>query len=176
MTGGRLLLRFGTSQSRVGFHFLGNGTQCEFYPINILYVWLTENTTPVKLDLLILFHFAAAMWGMSLFLRQRGVERWPSLFGGAVFCWIGPVRVRASGQANIFVALIYLPWILYFFERGFTAKNAWRNSWTGLAGLTLALSLLAGHPQPFIHNSLMLGLFAVFLLVEKRTSGLSKED
>jgi len=39
--------------------------------------------------------------------------------------------------------------------------------------LTLALSLLAGHPQPFIHNSPMLGLFAVFLLFEKRTPCLS---
>jgi hypothetical protein len=39
--------------------------------------------------------------------------------------------------------------------------------------LTLALSLLGGHPQPFIHNSLMLGLFAVFLLFEKRAPRLS---
>src|SRR4029077_3412965 len=156
-----------------GFPFPGEWNTGAFYPINMLYVWLTGIPTPVKLDLLILFHFAAAMWGMSLFLRQRGVERWPSLFGGAVFCWIGPVAFRASGQANIFVGLIYLPWILYFFERGFAAKNAWRNSWTGLAGLTLALSLLAGHPQPFIHNSLMLGLFAVFLLFEKRTPSLT---
>jgi hypothetical protein len=156
-----------------GFPFPGEWNTAAFYPINILYVWLTGIPTPVKLDVLILFHFAAAMWGMSLFLRQRDVERWPSLFGGAVFCWIGPVATRASGQANIFVGLIYLPWILYFFELGLASKNAWRNSWTGLAGLTLALSLLAGHPQPFIHNSLMLGLFAVFLLFEKRTSGLS---
>jgi len=156
-----------------GFPFSGEWNTAAFYPVNILYVWLTGIPTPVKLDVLILFHFAAAMWGMSLFLRQRGVERWPSLFGGAVFCWIGPIAHRASGQANIFAGLIYLPWILYFFERGFAAKNAWRNFWTGLAGLTLALSLLAGHPQPFIHNSLMLGLFAVFLLFEKRKPVLS---
>ncbi len=156
-----------------GFPFPGEWNTGAFYPINILYAWLTGIPTPAKLDALILFHFAAGIWGMSLFLRQRGVERWSSLFGGAVFCWIGPVANRASGQVNIFVGLIYLPWILYFFERGFAAKNAWRNSWTGLAGLTLALSLLAGHPQPFIHNSLMLGLFAVFLLFEKRTPGLS---
>jgi hypothetical protein len=156
-----------------GFPFPGEWNTAAFYPINIIYVWLTGIPTPVKLDVLILIHFAAAMWGMSLFLRQRGVERWLSLFGGAVFCWIGPVANRAPGQANIFVGLIYLPWILYFFELGLASKNAWRNSCTGLAGLALALSLLAGHPQPFIHNSLMLGLFAVFLLFEKRTPGLS---
>jgi hypothetical protein len=156
-----------------GFPFPGEWNTAAFYPINILYVWLTGIPTPVKLDVLILFHFAAAMWGMSLFLRQRGVERWPSLFGGAVFCWIGPVAVRASGQANIFIGLIFLPWILYFFERGFASGIPWRNSWTGLAGLTLALSLLGGHPQPFIHNSLMLGLFAVFLWFEKCTPSLS---
>ncbi len=156
-----------------GFPFPGEWQTAAFYPINILYVWLTGIPTPAKLDVLILFHFAAAMWGMSLFLRQRGIERWPSLFGGAVFCWIGPVATRASGQANIFVGLIYLPWVLYFFERALAAKNPWRNSWTGLAGLALALSLLAGHSQPFIHNSLMLGLFAVFLLFEKRTPHLS---
>jgi hypothetical protein len=157
-----------------GFPFPGEWNTAAFYPINILYVWLTGIPTPLKLDLLLLFHFAAAMWGMSLFLRQRGLERWSSLFGGAVFCWIGPVANRASGQANIFIGLIYLPWILYFFERGFAAKNPWRNSWTGIAGLALGLSLLAGHPQPFVHNSLMLGLFAVFLLFEKRMPSSSK--
>ena len=156
-----------------GFPFPGEWQTAAFYPINILYVWLTGIPTPPKLDVLILFHFAAAMWGMSLFLRQRGVERWPSLFGGAVFCWIGPVATRAYGQANIFVGLIYLPWLLYFFERGLAAKSPWRNSSTGLAGFTLALSLLAGHLQPFIHNSLMLGLFAVFLLFGKHTPHLS---
>jgi hypothetical protein len=78
-----------------GFPFPGEWNTAAFYPINILYVWLTGIPTPVKLDVLILFHFAAAMWGMSLFVRQRGVERWPSLFGGAVFCWIGPVATRA---------------------------------------------------------------------------------
>jgi hypothetical protein len=156
-----------------GFPFPGEWNTAAFYPVNIIYVWLTGIPTFVKLDVLILFHFAAAMWGMSLFLRQRGIETLPSLFGGAVFCWIGPVATRAWAQANIFVGLIYLPWILYFFERGFAAKNPWRNSWTGLAGLALALSLLAGHPQPFIHNSLMLSLFAVFLLFEKRTPRLS---
>jgi len=156
-----------------GFPFPGEWNTGAFYPINILYVWLTGIPTPVKLDVLILFHFAAAMWGMSLFLRQRGVERWPGLFGGAVFCWIGPVANRASGQVNIFEGLIYLPWILYFFELGLASRSPWRNCWTGLAGLTIALSLLAGHPQPFIHNSLMLGLFAVFLLFEKRAPGSS---
>jgi membrane protein YfhO len=157
-----------------GFPFPGEWNTAAFYPINILYVWLTGIPTPVKLDVLILFHFAAAMWGMSLFLRQRGVGTWPSLFGGAVFCWIGPVVNRASGQANIFAGLIYLPWILYFFELGLTSKNPWRNCCTGLAGLAIGLSLLAGHPQPFIHNSLMLGLFAMFLLFEKPTPGLSR--
>jgi Bacterial membrane protein YfhO len=152
-----------------GFPFPGEWQTAAFYPINILYVWLTGIPSPAKLDVLILLHFAAGMWGMSLFLRQRGIERLPSLFGGAVFCWVGPVAARAAGQANIFVGLIYLPWVLYFFERGFAAKNAWRNPWTGLAGLALAFSLLAGHSQPFIHNSLLLGLFALFLLFEKRT-------
>jgi hypothetical protein len=156
-----------------GLPFPGELQTAAFYPINILYVWLAGIPTPRKLDVLILLHFAAGMWGMTLFLRQRGVERWASLFGGAVFCWVGPVGTRASAQANIFAGLIYLPWILYFFGRGLAAKNTWRNPWTGLAGLMLALSLLAGHPQPFIHNSLMLGFFAVFLLFEKRAPALS---
>jgi hypothetical protein len=156
-----------------GLPFPGELQTAAFYPINILYSWLTGIPTPAKLDVLIVLHFAAGMWGMTLFLRQRGVGRWASLFGGAVFCWVGPVGTRASEQANIFAGLIYLPWILYFFERGLAAKNPWRNAWTALAGLMLALSLLAGHLQPFIHNSLMLSFFAVFLLFEKRAQALS---
>jgi hypothetical protein len=154
-----------------GFPFPSEMQTAAFYPINILYVWLTGIPTPAKLDALILFHFAAALWGMTLFLRQRGIAWWASVFGGAVFCWVGPVAKRAHDQANIFEGLIYLPWILYFFERGRAAKTPWWSPWTGFAGLTLGLSLLAGHPQPFIHNGLMLSFFAAFLLFEKHEPG-----
>jgi hypothetical protein len=155
-----------------GFPFSGELQTGAFYPINILYVWITGMPTPANLDALILLHFAAAMWGMTLFLRQRGLKWWASLFGGAVFCLVGPVAKRAHDQANIFEGLIYLPWILYFFERGCAAKKLWWNLWTGLAGVTLAFSLLAGHPQPFIYNGLMLMFFAAFLVFERRTRSL----
>ena len=156
-----------------GFPFPGEWNTAAFYPINILYVWLTGIPTPVKLDVLILFHFAAAMWGIACF-SGNGASKGGRVYL-AVLCFAGLGRLQCvlPRQANIFVGLIYLPWVLYFFELGLAAKNPWRNSWTGLAGLTLAFSLLAGHPQPFIHNSLMLGLFAVFLLFEKRTPRLS---
>ena len=75
-----------------GFPFPGEWQTAAFYPINILYVWLTGIPTPGKLDVLILFHFAAAMWGMSLF---SGNGAWK---GGrvylAVLCFAGLGRLQ----------------------------------------------------------------------------------
>jgi hypothetical protein len=154
-----------------GFSFPGEIQTGAFYPVNILYVWLSGVPTPAKLDFLILLHFAGGMWGMTLFLRQRGINRWASLFGGVVFFWVGPVAAQAGAQANIFAGVVYLPWVLYFFERAISSKRpVLQNASAGLCGLTLALSFLAGHPQPFIHNGLMLVIFAIYLFLERRTN------
>jgi hypothetical protein len=154
-----------------GFPFPGEIQTGAFYPVNILYVWLSGVPTPAQLDFLILLHFAVGMWGMTLFLRQRGINRCASLFGGAVFFLVGPVAAQASAQANIFAGFTYLPWVLYFFGRAISNdRPVLRNAPAGLCGLTLAFSLLAGHPQPFIHNGLMLAVFAIYLFVERRTN------
>ena len=153
-----------------GFPFPGEIQTGAFYPVNILFVWLSGVPTPGKLDFLILLHFAGGMWGMTWFLRQRGINRWASLFGGAVLFWVGPVAAQACAQANIFAGVVYLPWMLYFFERAVSSERPLlRNAPAALCGLTLALSFLAGHPQPFIHNGLMLVMFATYLFLETRS-------
>jgi hypothetical protein len=154
-----------------GFPFAGEIQTGAFYPVNILYVWLSGVPMPPKLDFLILLHFAGGMWGMTLFLRHRGINRCASLFGGAVFFLVGPVAAQAAAQANIFAGMAYLPWVLYFFERAISSdRPLLQNAPAGLCGLTLAFSLLAGHPQPFIHNGLMLVMFAIYLFLERRTN------
>jgi len=154
-----------------GFPFAGEIQTGAFYPVNILYVWLCGIPLPLKLDFLILLHFAGGMWGMTLFLRQRGINRCASLFGGAVFFLVGPVAAQAAAQANIFAGMAYLPWVLYFFESAISSdRPVLRNTPAALCGLTLAFSLLAGHPQPFIHNGVMLVMFAIYLFVERGTN------
>src|SRR5262249_50328885 len=75
-------------------------------------------------------------------------------------------------QANIFAGMAYLPWVLYFFERAISSdRPVLRNAPAALCGLTLAFSLLAGHPQPFIHNGVMLVAFAIYLFVERGSKG-----
>lgn len=154
-----------------GFPFAGEIQTGAFYPVNILYVWLRGTPLPAKLDFLILLHFAGGMWGMTLFLRQRGINRWASVFGGAVFVLVGPVAAQASAQANIFAGMTYLPWVLYFFGRAISSERpVLQNAPAALCGLMLAFSLLAGHPQPFIHNGVTLVLFAIYLFVERGTN------
>jgi len=150
-----------------GIPFPGELQTGAFYPVGILYVWLAGTLNPAKVDFLLLLHFAGAMWGMSLFLRERGIGILGSLFAGAIFSWIGSVAARAGAQANIFVGLVYLPWILFWFQRAVRYRGkSWRNVPAALCGIALGFSLLSGHPQPFIHNGLMLALFALFLCGE----------
>jgi len=104
-----------------------------------------------------------------------GVEKvGESIWRCCVFCWgwAGSQPVLPE-QANIFVGLIYLPWLLYFFLNLASLLKI-RGAIFGRAspGLTLALVAPRGPSAAvFIHNSLMLGLFAVFLLFEKRAPG-----
>jgi hypothetical protein len=155
-----------------GFPFPGELQTGAFYPVNILFVWLVGIPTALNLNGLVLFHLAFGTWGLSLFLRQRGVSWSASIFGGAIFCWLGPVANRMGGQANIGVGLVYLPWILCLFERGILSRQVtWRSPWLGCSGMALAFSLLGGHPQPFIHNGLFLLLFGGFIFFEMRRSG-----
>jgi hypothetical protein len=141
-----------------------NGT---FYPVNIAYLSLTGQPTIQTLDWLIVLHFAFGMAGMSLFLRQRGLDPVCSILGGAVFSWIGAVGSRAFGQQMIFESMTFLPWTLLCFHRGIVSRPpVWRNVQFYLSGIFLACSLLCGHPSPFIHNSLMIAAYAVLLILE----------
>lgn len=158
-----------------GLPFPGEMQTAAFYPVNIVFAWFAGTVTPAKLDLLLLLHCAAGMWGMTLFLRQRGILFIASLLGGAAFCWVGAVAARAAAQANIFAGLIYLPWVVFWFQRAVVHPLPGRRpAFAALAGIALALSLLAGHPQPFIHNALLLGAFAVYLCFEMSPRGEGK--
>jgi hypothetical protein len=161
---------FGTDS---GISFPGELQTGVFYPVNILFSWLCVKPDVHALDLLIVAHFAFGAWGMSLFLRGQGVGLPGSLLGGLVFSLLGPVANRANNQANIFVGLVYLPWVLYWYARGAGLLcSAWRNHYYHLAGISLGFSLLAGHPQPFIHATIVLVCFGIFLTARGNAAGL----
>jgi len=154
-----------------GTTFAGELQTAPFYPLNILFAWLSGNNyTQYKLDLLIVFHFGMASYFMFLFCKEHGFGNAPSIIAGLIYAYIGSFAIRAPEQPNIFCGMAYLPLVLFFYKKSCSEKAVFHlNIWNYLAGMALALSILAGHMQPYMH--IVIALFVYFLFInhgEKR--------
>ena len=139
-----------------GTNYSGEMQTGAFYPVNILWAWLTGLATQRALDILVLLHVAISWVGMTFFLRAYRLSLTSALFGGAVFALIGPVAARAGGQANIYHGLVWMPWVAAALKRAVDdSRFNWRSPWLWAASLFWSMSCLAGHPQPFIHTALL---------------------
>ncbi len=152
-----------------GQSFVGELQTGVFYPVNILFAWLARTANPYALDLLLLGHMLFAAAGVGALLRRMGLGVCAALLGGAVFAFGGPVSARAGGQANLFAGLCHLPWALFFIHRAVSAGGFRKGAFdAALAGVFLGFSLLAGHPQPFIHGTVLLVVWAAITRREER--------
>lgn len=143
-----------------GFPFLAQPQQSTFYPVN----WINL-LVPVRVgvSLYTLFHVWLAGFGMYLFARYMGGRRLPSVLAGIGFSYGGLLAGRLwAGHQPVYAVFIWTPLML--------VALAWaidRRRWYAsvLAGVPLALSLLAGHVPSFLYVGMIWAAFVLYYLI-----------
>ncbi len=158
-----------------GRSFLGETQTGAFYPPNLLMGLFPRNAKgllPVSLieGFVILHAFLAAffMYGLA---THFGLNRFSAFVAGIAFAFGGSLGLRAFAQVNLFYASVWVPAVFWCYAKSLEAHQLFRQIlFANLAGLALALSLLAGHHQPFIYVSLALAGVALALWLRSRKS------
>ncbi len=113
------------------------------------------------ISLMTAFHLFWISFGTYVWARTLGFVRAGAVVGGLVMAYNGMLAVRAAdGHPNFAASLAWLPWVLAALERSFGRRTA-RSAL--LAGVPLALCLLAGNPAGGV---LVAGLAAIWTAAE----------
>ena len=152
-----------------GTSFVGELQTAPFYPLNIIFAWLTRPGNQHAIDLYIVLHFGLACYFMLVFLRINKLTLVAAIPGAILYAFVGTIAQKAEGQTNIFMGMIYLPVILGCFQKALASeKRILTNRWLYLSGFALGSSLLAGHFQPYMHSVVALSVFATFVSYQRR--------
>lgn len=106
-----------------------------FYPPHLLLALLPLGT---GLALLSWLHMVWGALGMTVLLRTRGADRWPSVLAGVVYLTAGP-SVSSASLVSLSLALAWVPWVLHWFPMGLEAGARWprRGAASSLAAMFL---------------------------------------
>ena len=106
---------------------------------------------------------------MYLCIKEHGRSGASAFIGGIVFSMLG-ISKRVFAQANIFMAMIWIPLIIVYLKRAYESqkKMVWKYQIFFIAGILLGVSFLAGHMQPFLHNVICVGIWTLFFSKYKR--------
>ena len=156
-----------------GRSFIGETQTGAFYPPNVLMGLFPRNAKgllPVSLieGFVILHAFLAALFMYGL-ATHFGLSRFSAFVAGITFAFGGSIGLRAFAQVNLFYASVWVPAVFWCYAKSLGTHNRMRQVlFANLAGLSLALSLLAGHHQPFIYTSLAIAGIAAALWLRSR--------
>lgn len=135
-----------------------NPQAASFYPNTLLLALLSGGRlTLTWLELSVLWHLALAAVGVYLLARVLGLRRGPAWLAGAAFTGAG-LFLNVLPSHSMVAAAAWVPWAIAASIKAFE-RGGWR--WTAPAALCLALSLLAGHPQPCFYAALLIGIIAI---------------
>ena len=103
----------------------------------------------------LILHCILASYLLYLLGRQLGIRPFSACVAALIFAYSGSIGMRAFGAAGLFYASLWVPAVFLFFAKSLQAtKRSRRLLYANLAGLSLALCLLAGHHQPVMYASL----------------------
>lgn len=147
-----------------GVSFIGEFQPGAVYPINLLFCLVVPEITSYTLDVLVVIHFALGAYFMFCYLRDYQFTYFASVFGAITFAFAGAVSGRAYGQSNIFMGIVWMPLVMLFLKRTYGQVGAPSKKviYACLTGITLGLSILAGHLQPYIHIVVCMAVFTIF--------------
>lgn len=131
-----------------GFPIMAEFQSAVFYPPS-LFFYLLPFFAAVQFAFV--FHYAVAAMGSYVLLRSWKYPVFISVVGSALFAF-GGTTVSLTNLLNHFQSAVWLPWLIYFWER--TVKT---SRWSALVVFSMIslCQLLAGSPEIFL---LALGL------------------
>jgi hypothetical protein len=153
-----------------GTTFIGELQTAPLYPVAILFAPFIKQGSPFSVDLFLVFHFGLAAFFMYECLRSFQLSKSSSFIGALAFSFVGSVALRVIQQPNLFCGLVYLPAVLYCAKKALSCSKEWCAAYIGLGGISLALSLLAGHVHSFIQAALCLFLVGAVHAIAKLSS------
>lgn len=143
-----------------GYPFMAQPQQNVFYP-PLWPSFLLPVTTGISLYML--FHIWLAGIGMVAFVRSMGGRWLPAILAGIAFAFSGLLAGRLwAGHSTVYALDAWTPWVLLGLLWS-VRRGTW---WSAvIAGVPLALSLLAGHIPSFLYLAMIWGAFALYLLL-----------
>ncbi len=138
-----------------GAPFFGGFQSALLYPPNWLYLCLPLG---VAVNTGIALHLFLTGFGMFRWMRERGLHAVAALFGGIVCLCSGPVfpHVYAGHLSNL-CTMAWGPFI-------FLAIDGWLRhrtpGWLLLGTASVAMQILAGHPQYVFYTGVAAGLYS----------------
>jgi len=130
-----------------------------FYPFNLLLGLVPLNANGHVLvsviEGVLILHCIIASYLLYLLGRQLGIGPFSAVVAALVFAYSGSIGMRSFGASSLFYASVWVPAVFLFFAKSLQAtRRSRRILYANLAGLSLALCLLAGHHQPVMYSSL----------------------
>lgn len=140
-----------------GTPFLANPSSGIFYPINIIFLLLPTSFAFDYLFILDIFLIGLFTY---LFARKINLDNFSSFISAIVFMFSGTIIYRVyPGHLYILDAIVWLPIILFFYERIFEKRNYVSGA---IAGIAISLMIFVGHSQFTFYNLMFSSLY--FLL------------
>jgi hypothetical protein len=126
-----------------GFPLLAEFQSAVFYPPTVLFYFLPFFSA---LRTSYVLHFAIAACGSYVLLRSWKYPRYICIIGGMLFSF-GGTTVSLTNLLNHFQSAVWLPWMIYCWERAVQRKR-----WSSIVGFSIIAlcQLLAGSPEIFL--------------------------
>ena len=128
-----------------GFPVMAGLQSAVFYPPSIAFYLLPFSAA---VQFTFVFHYAIAATGAFVLFRSWKHPTYIALIGANLFAF-GGTMVSLTNLLNHFQSAVWLPWVIYFWERTVTAKR-----WNDLAVFAIVslCQLLAGSPEIFVFS------------------------
>lgn len=134
-----------------------------FYPINLM-IFLFVNVDYGVLEWALILHYFLAATFTYLFLRDIGLRRLGAFAGGIAFAFSG-FMVAHFGHLPMVAVASWIPLALLCLRRALLTRSPSGWAWAIGAGLSITMSLLAGHAQIFAYGLMAAGLLWLYLLL-----------
>ncbi|MGL5258287.1 MAG: YfhO family protein [Proteocatella sp.] len=144
-----------------GTPFVGDIQNKFFYPFMWIYLIFSAQ---LGFKLYFLMHLSLAGIFMYFYLRNIGLIRATSFFGGIVFMFSNVIIIRYE-HINIMNSIIWMPLMLLLVEN--LVSNP-KNKFAIILGLVMGLQFLGGFPQTALYTDIVVFFYYIFISCQNK--------